>query len=173
MTVPELSRKVGLHDLGSRPVTHKIEASEAERAALAVRFDLARLDKLTAEFAVKRDAAGVRVTGRVTGAAVQACVVSGADVAARIDEAVDVLAAPLDAAPDEEIELGEADLDVVPLDGDSVDLGEIAAESFGLALEPFPRAPGAVLRAPSVTVLTETEATAARNPFRVLKGGKD
>ena len=182
MTAPELSRIVRLSEIGSSPRPEHIEARPAERDALVERFGLASLDRLEAELSVRREAAGVRVKGRVKAAAAQVCVVSGEPVPAEIDEPVDLLFASDSptARPDEEIELGERDLDVLPLEGEAVDLGEAVAQSFGLALDPYPHASDEVLAAARQRLLTEEEAEAraetekaAHNPFRVLKGGTE
>ena len=182
MTTPELSRIVRLSEIGSAPRPEHIEARPAEREALVERFGLASLDRLEADLTVRREAAGVRVKGRVKAVAAQVCVVSGEPVPTRIDEPVELLFASdaPTAKPDEEIELGERDLDVVPLEGEAVDLGEAVAQSFGLALDPYPRASEEVLAAVRQRLLTEEEAEAraeadkaARNPFRVLKGDGD
>jgi len=180
VTSPELSRIVRLSEIGSAPRPEHIEARPAERDALVERFGLASLDRLEADLTVRREAAGVRVKGRVTAAGAQVCIISSEPVPAKIDEPVDLLFASDSptAKPDEEIELGERDLDVVPLEGGSVDLGEAVAQSFGLALDPYPRASDEVVAAARRRLLTEEEAEAraeakkaARNPFRVLKGG--
>lgn len=170
---PEFSRVVRAHDVGTTARHEAVEAKPAERAALAARFDLAALDRLTADLTVVRDVGGICVTGRFVAAGSQACVVSGEAVAFALDEAVDLRfseAVPLG----EEIELGDSDLDVVPLDGDHLDLGEAVAQSLGLALDPYPRAPDDVRAAAARFVVSEAEATAAAeagraNPFAVLR----
>ena len=43
----------------------------------------------------------------------------------------------------DEIELSEDDCDTVFYTGGAIDLGEAAAETLALALDPFPRSPGA------------------------------
>ena len=43
----------------------------------------------------------------------------------------------------DEVELGDDSIDVVFHDGAAIDLGETAAETMALALDPFPRGPGA------------------------------
>ena len=72
------------------------------------------------------------------------------------------------------------DLDVLPLDGELIDLGEVAADTLGLALDPFPHASETELAEARARLMNEEEAarlaaedSASRNPFRVLKGGKD
>jgi uncharacterized metal-binding protein YceD (DUF177 family) len=180
MTAPEFSRVVRLSEVGSTFRTEHIEARPAERAALVERFGLATLDRLQADLSVRREAAGIRVQGRVQAEAAQVCVVSGEPVPTSIDEPVDLLFSTHAPAsrPDEEVELSETDLDILPLEGEAIDLGEAAAQSFGLALDPYPRAADDALAAARKRLLTEEEAEAqaaadkaARNPFRVLKGG--
>ena len=181
MSAPEFSRPVPVDRIGAAPTGHRITATPVECAALAERFGLAELTALAADLAVRREAAGVRVTGRVSGSAVQTCVVSGLPVPVSVDEPVDLLfsTAAGSALPDAEIELSEADLDILPFAGDAVDVGEVAAESLGLALDPFPRAGDRELAAYRARLLSEEEATAllatataSANPFAVLKGGK-
>jgi len=178
VTGPELSRVLRLSEIGGQATAHPVEANEAERAALAQRFGLLSLERLSADLRVRREAAGVRVSGRIAGRGVQPCVVSGLPVAAAIDEPLDLLFAEGAGAdrPDEEVELGEADLDVLPLEGGAVDLGEAVAQSLGLALDPYPRAPEAELAAVRSRLLTEEAAAdleeadrQARNPFAALK----
>lgn len=182
MTTPEFSRVVRLSDIGSAPRPEHIEARPAERDALIERFGLASLDRLEADLSIRREAAGIRVQGRVRADAAQVCVVSGEPVPTRVDEPVDLLFSTHASAarPDEEVELSETDLDILPLEGEAADLGEAVAQSFGLALDPYPHASDEVLAAARKRLLSEEEAEAraaadkaARNPFRVLKGGLD
>lgn len=179
---PELSRIVRLSEIGSAARPEHVEAKPAERDALVDRFALASLDSLAADLTVRREAAGVRVKGRVRAVAAQLCVVSGEPVPVSVDETIDLLFASdtPPARPDEEIELGENDLDVVPLEGESVDIGEAVAQSFGLALDPYPRASEEVLAEARRKLLSEEEAAAlaaaektSNNPFSVLKGSRD
>lgn len=167
----EFSRRIRVDDIGSAPRTEALAATPAERAALARRFDLVALDRLEAELTLRREAAGIRVAGRVIAEAVQSCVISAEPVAAHIDEPVALLfvddVAP--ARPDEEIELSAADCDVLPVDDGAVDLGEAVAQTLGLALDPYPRASDAVLAAARQRLTSEEEAAAMRNPFRKLK----
>lgn len=136
---PELPRPIPARDIGSAVRRHAIEAGADERRALAGRFDLLALDTMTAAFDVTREAGGIRIAGRIAASGSQACVASGEPVPFVHDEPVSLLL--LETLPDaSEIELGAADLDSEPLLGDTVDLGEIAAQALGLALDPYPRA---------------------------------
>src|SRR3546814_2269091 len=64
-------------------------------------------------------------------------------------------------ASEDEVELGEEDCDVLPMDGDSVDIGELAAETVSLALDPYPRLPDDALAEYRRLLTSEEEAQAA------------
>jgi uncharacterized metal-binding protein YceD (DUF177 family) len=148
---PEFSRPERLDAIGAGEREIQIAATEAERQALAVRFGVLSVGRLDAVLKVKREAAGIAVRGRVTGALVQACSVTGTSLNATIDEPVALLF--VEALDDqEEVELDAGALDTVEIEGGAVDLGEAAAETMALALDPFPRSPDAeaVLRAAGV-----------------------
>ena len=162
---PEFSHIVRAHEIGGVAKRLMLDASDQERAALVARFGLLALDRLTAALEIKREAAGIRVIGQVHGAGAQPCVASAEPVPFLITEPIALLLT--DAAPaGGEIELASTDLDVEPLAGDSIDVGEFAAQAFALGLNPYPRLPGSV-----AGVISEDEAIAARSPFAVLKKG--
>jgi uncharacterized metal-binding protein YceD (DUF177 family) len=154
----ELSRIVRLDRVPTRGLTIDITASETERAALARRFDLLELPALKAEVTVQPGLGGVwAVTGWLRAEVVQACVVTLDPVAQSIEEAVDLRFAPGAKANAEDPEAPE------PLVGDTIDVGAIIADHLSLALDPFPRAPGATYEpAPE-------PADAKPNPFAALE----
>nr|MBA2771279.1 DUF177 domain-containing protein [Sphingomonas sp.] len=82
------------------------------------------------------------------------------------------LPAPVEGAPDEEIELGPEDCDTVFYDAQAIDLGEAIADTLALAMQPYPRSPDAEDRLKQAGVLSEAEAS----PFAALaklKRGED
>lgn len=164
---PEFSRPERLDSIGAGEREVRIAANTAECAALATRFGVMSVERLEAVLSVRREAAGIAVRGRVTGAVVQACSVTGVPLDAMIDEPVALLFVE---ALDEqaEIELDAGALDTVEIEGGAVDLGEAAAETMALALDPFPRSPeaGATLRAAGV--ISEDE----HRPLGALHGLK-
>jgi uncharacterized metal-binding protein YceD (DUF177 family) len=163
MTTPEFSRPFRAHDVGGLVRQQVIEADPFECDALAARFNLVSLESLTAAIELKRDAAGIRVTGQVHAVGEQACVATAEPVPFLITEKINVLL--IENAPDgEDVELADADLDAEALEGDIIDMGEIAAQAFALALDPYPRS---TLPAPGV--ITEEAARAESSPFAVLK----
>ena len=175
LPVPEFSRQERIDTLGEGPRNLTVTADEAERAALAKRFDLPAIAALEAEFALVRKGETVSATGRLHAAVTQSCVATGAPVEAAIDEPFRVLFSPLPPADgsEEEIELSEEECDVVFYEGGSVDVGEAAAETLALSLDPWPRAPGAEEVLKEAGVISEDEAQEAASPFAGLAGLKD
>ncbi|NJC34799.1 uncharacterized metal-binding protein YceD (DUF177 family) [Sphingomonas jejuensis] len=168
MSMPEFSRRIALDTVGEGGRDVAVEADADERQALARRFDLYALDRLDATARLTLRSGIVHAEGTLHGTGAQRCVVTDAPVPVLIDEAFHLRF--VDDAPEgDEIELSEEDCDTLPLDGNAIDLGEAVAETFALALPPFPRAPDAdaVLRAAGVK--SEEEA----GPFGSLAALKD
>ncbi|MFZ5609755.1 MAG: YceD family protein [Pseudomonadota bacterium] len=164
MSVSEFSRMVLLADLAHGEIFKEIRASPAEGAALARRFGLIALDELEAALKLRAELSGVRVTGAVRGRVVQACGVTLAPVVALIEAPVDSLYVRPETLQKHGHEVAEAtpdEEDVEPLSGPYIDIGELAAQSLALALDPYPRAPGAVWQG--------DEASLSSHPFAILK----
>ena len=134
------------------PVT--IETDERQRAALAAEHELVSVERYRAELLVtqwKRN--GVKVSGRVEADITQACIVTLDPVAAHIDEPIEALFLP------EQSKLGRQGFEgggeiVLDADGpdspetfsgDTIDVGALAEQFFGLAIDPYPRKAGASL----------------------------
>ena len=165
---PEFSRIERLDTIGSDERTVRIAADEGERARLAARFGLIRIDRLKASVTLRRDAAGILARGRVTADVVQACSITGDPLDARVDEPLELLFVEPSGHDADEIELDGSALDTVEITGGGIDLGEAAAETMALALDPFPRGPGAAAALGEAGVLSEEEA----GPFGALAGLK-
>lgn len=166
----EFSRIFRLDELGGAPRAVSIAAEESERAALAARFDLIGIERLEASAELVRDGDTVTATGKLEGDVTQSCVASGEPVLARIAENFALRFVPAGAELGaDEIELDESDLDEIDYEGSSIDLGETVAQSMALALDPFPRAPGADEKLRAAGVLGEEDA----GPFAALKALKD
>lgn len=121
------------------PEDHRIEATEAERAALSRRFGLLALDRFVAEVRLEPFGRGVRLEATLDADVVQECVVSLEPVASRVRERFTLVYGEAPANPEED------DTVVEPLEGDTIDIGEAVAQQLSLALDPYPRAPGAAL----------------------------
>lgn len=138
----EFPRPERVDTIGDAPRTIRIEADEAERRRLAGRFGLVAIASLAAEFTLRRDAAGIVADGRVAAAVTQACSVTGEPIEASVDEPVSLrFVEPSEHA--DETELDDAAIDTIEIEGGAIDLGEAAAETLALALDPYPRSPAA------------------------------
>lgn len=171
MTAPEFSRPVRLDTLGPAPRKLQIEAEEPERAALARRFGLIAIGRLAATLSLTRQGDEVAAAGKLSAAVSQACVATGVPLAAEIEAPFALAFRPQPEVPgrDEEVELGERDLDIVFYDGGAIDVGEAAAETLLLNLDPYPRAPEADSALKAAGVKSEEEA----GPFAALAGLRD
>lgn len=163
-TTTEFSRPVDITRLGDAESRHTIEAGPAERTALATRFGLVTLDSLRADLTIRRvhGGAAVRVKGGLVADVVQSCVVSLEPVRSRIEEPFDLVYAPESAV--EEVGFG-ADTETEwpePLPEGPLDIGEAVAQQLSLALDPYPRAPGAVIPE------GRSEDSRSQNPFARL-----
>ena len=146
-------------------------ATGEERAVIADRLSLSSLDRLEAHAVLSRDGRSIRASGRVKATLEQACVATGEPVPANIDEPFDLHFRPEPGAgaADEEIELGESDLDTVFHDGSAIDLGAAIGDTLALALDPYPRSAGADAALKEAGVVTEEEA----GPFAALAALKE
>lgn len=161
---PEFSRPRRLDTIGTGESQVRVEADAAERQALARRFGLIAIDKLAADYAIRRDAAGIIARGHLSGAVVQPCSVTGDPVPAQIEEDFAIRFVPEGGETSDEVELSEDDCDTVFYTGSAIDLGEAAAETLALALDPFPRSAGAQAALRDAGVLNEDET----GPFAAL-----
>jgi uncharacterized metal-binding protein YceD (DUF177 family) len=167
---PEFSHIIPLSEIGAAAKPRRIAANEAERAALAKRFALLSLDRLEADVALVPEGKNYIAEGRLWGDAVQACVASGAAVPARVEENFRIcFAAEARFDEEAEIELDADECDTLFHDGRTIDLGEAVAQSFALALDPFPRSPNADAVLKAAGVKEEGEA----GPFGALAALKD
>lgn len=151
------------------PVERQIEADAEERTALAKTFGLPAIAKLTGEFTLVHERGGIieaklALQARVT----QVCVVSLEPFEAKVAENAILRFVPAASVRETE-DIAGLDLetpetlegpDEVPYANGIIDLGATLAEQLALALDPYPRKPGAKLPA-GIT-------SESANPFAVL-----
>jgi len=168
----EFSRPMALDRVSATQHREEIIATDKELAALAQRFGLLSLDRLSASFTLKRVRKDlVRAKGRVSAELVQACVVTLDPIPAHIDEKfeVDFLEGVQPAVADIELDAEAAEAPEPVPDG-WIDLGELAAEQLGLAIDPYPRKPDAEVPAEWKGEPAAAPAAAERpNPFAALE----
>lgn len=139
---PEFHRPVALARIPPEGRQEHLRATPAECAALALRFGIVAVNRFSGELLLKPEpAGGVAIEGRISAEVVQDCAVTLEPVVQQVDEAVHLRI----------LGLGELDFDdpeapdEVDAPGGVADLGEALSEQLALALDPYPRAPGAVL----------------------------
>jgi uncharacterized metal-binding protein YceD (DUF177 family) len=141
---PEFSRPVSLARFRQGGQEVHLRASEAECAALARRFAIPAVNRMAATLHLRPEPGGALLAeGRLEAEVVQDCVVTLEPVTQAVSEPVflRILTDEGDFSDDPE------GPDEILADGDVVELGEALAEQLSLALDPYPRAPGATLPA--------------------------
>jgi hypothetical protein len=160
-----VSHPVNVARLPQKGMPVMIEANPAQRAILADEHGLLGVSAFRADLLVsnwRRN--GVKVAGRVEADIEQECVVTLEPLDARISEEFSQVFLPDDSKLGRQgfHEGGEVHLDAEgpdspePFSGDVIDVGALAEEFFGLAIDPYPRKPGASLPGPAAVGEEET-----------------
>jgi uncharacterized metal-binding protein YceD (DUF177 family) len=169
---PEFSRTVRVDQIGREPKRRHIEASAAECARLAERLGLAELKRLVADLELRRLGGGrIELAGELEAELVQLCVVTLEPLPARIRESIALEFLELPAGAEEPSGASVIALDQAeppePIREGTIDLGEAVVQQLAVAIEPYPRAPGAVAQWPGKESEDEAE-SAGRRPFAGL-----
>ena len=140
-------------------------ADEATRTALAAVANVRGLPSLTATFDVARQGGGLKVTGEVAATVEQTCVVTLEPMTSELREPIELAFVPPRAdertdETEEELDPGAED-EPEPLVDGVADLAAAATEFLLLAIDPYPRKPGAVFEPPKVK-------DAGAHPFAAL-----
>lgn len=167
----EFSRIIETPDVPDSGLRRQIAATPDERRAVAERMGLVELASFSGELDVmRRSRGGIRVTGTLIAEFTQVCVVSLDEFSSRAELPVERTyvrhqggTKPVDAIVIDPVVDDEPDL----LIDDKIDLGELLVETMALALDPYPRKPGAEFEAPSDDVSGQDKVH-ADNPFAVL-----
>lgn len=142
---PELHRPVPVDRIGPDSLDIRVEANAAECAALAARMQIPAVHAMDCRFRLTRLPGDViAASGTLAARVVQTCVVTLEEFEATVQDEFAIRFVPAGQEtedPDPESE------DEIPYTGGVLDLGEAAAEQLGLALDPYPRMPGAELPA--------------------------
>jgi len=189
---PEFSFLVDITTLPLIGRSYPIKASPEECALVAARLGLQSVGAISAVLEIKPAGKGlIKVTGTAKAEVVQTCVVSLAPVAAHVEDEVSATfvteeRAALDAKKKERAKarklaskkVDEEEEEIIGLQGDDppdiardgrIDLGEVAVVHLALALNPYPRAPGAAFDAQAWTGEAEKDEKASTiSPFAAL-----
>lgn len=160
----------------------EFEASAAERRAMADLAGLRDILSAHAAFDVEPKSGGrVHVTGQVRARIGQTCVVTLDPIENEIDEDIDLTFAPeaearrltdlIEEGQDEDGPVETADPPEAIVNG-IIDLGRLATDALFLAIDPYPRKPGAVFEAEVVAPDPEDHPFAALKALQDKKKGK-
>jgi uncharacterized metal-binding protein YceD (DUF177 family) len=140
---PEMHRPVAIDRFGAVGLDVTVEATAAECSALARRMTVPSISSLTCRFRVERESATTFLAhGHLLAHIEQICVVSLEEFAATVEERFSIRFVPEGEESDDD---DPEAIDEITYEGGAIDLGEATAEQLGLALDPYPRAPGAEL----------------------------
>lgn len=172
-STPEFSVEISLDSVGEDPRVIDLAAKPEEKAALAQRFGLLSIESLAANLTLTWLKTGriLSVSGQISAGVTQSCVVTLDPVPATVAENIEIVFARDSADTADIIDPNE----VEPLEGETLDIGELVAEELSLALDPYPRSPNidpaALELGPGASLVTEEEASEApkkANPFEIL-----
>jgi len=155
-------------------LTRELEANQATRKAMAEIAGLREILSAHATFELKPESEGrVHVRGRLSARIGQTCVVTLDSIENDIEETIDLTFAP----PEQIMHVSDHDEDVdengseaaqefEPIENGLIDLGRLATDVLFLAIDPYPRKPGAVFE-PQIAAADPED-----HPFAALKALK-
>ena len=166
-----LSRPVDIGEI-REGTARSITATQDELRAIADALNLQAVHTLTADVRIMpAGRTDYVVEGRLRADIVQTCVVSLVPVEEAIDEPFSVRFSRAARRPEENVGPGaEVHVDLSageppePLVGSSIDLGPVIVEHLVLAMDPYPRAPGAQLPPEAAASLDRDDSS----PFAAL-----
>ncbi len=155
---PLFSYKVKVDEIPERGLTLEIEVPEEARRAIVTAFGLVDLPQLAATVSLNKKGKEVAAEGVVRAAVTQTCVVTLDPFAQNVEEPWEVRFAP--DAPALEDETAPLDAPDPIIDG-TIEVGGLIVEFLALALDPYPRKPGATFQFETGEVV--------EHPFAALK----
>jgi len=123
-------------------------ADATVRDGVAKLAGLRALPRFEAHLEVTRRGSGLAVSGQVSATVEQTCGITLEPLSNEVQEAVDLVYAPLAAADGSDAEAPETDEGPEPLVNGTADLGVVATEFLLLGIDPYPRRPDAVFAPP-------------------------
>ena len=176
MPTPEFSLLLAIDDVPPNGKTLRLEANEAERAALARRFDLLELRVFKGVVMAKPwRRHGLVLEGSLEADLVQACVATLEPIPAHLSQKFTLHYLPIEMIEKEAAEAANREIIVdvqsedppEPIENGVLDVGEAMSEQLFLEIDPYPKKPGAVFEA---TEIAPAEAGENHpNPFAALE----
>jgi uncharacterized metal-binding protein YceD (DUF177 family) len=164
---PEFSRRIPVSRIGAAGTEQVIEANAAELRALSERLQLPAIASLFCRFHLQPPLRGhIAAEAELRAELTQICVVTLDPFESTVAERFALRFVPEGSEKDD---MDPETPDEVPYDGDTIDIGEAAAEQLALALDPYPRKPGVALpQEAEPQEAGETSSSDKPNPFAAL-----
>lgn len=176
---PAFSYGVKVGHVSTNAFTVKAEADSRELVELAKVWKVVSVEALSADLQInrwKRD--GIRVKGKVCARLTQECVVTLDPIETRIEEEFEQIFVPEGSKLARVVTGSAAEMVLDPdgpdlpetFAGDTLDVGPIISEFVALAIDPYPRKPGAEFA--DHIELDDEQAAKRPSPFAALKDWK-
>jgi uncharacterized metal-binding protein YceD (DUF177 family) len=140
---PGFSYPVALGDLAPEGRRFGLEAGADALASIARRLAVPAVARLKGLFEVTPTAEGARLVGAIDAELVRECVISLEPMNETVNERFEIRFAHNAGAASPGSDILIDDDSPEPLEGDSLDLGEILVQQLALGMAPYPRKPGA------------------------------
>ncbi|MER2519196.1 MAG: YceD family protein [Bdellovibrionales bacterium] len=166
----EFSRPLPVDKITTSGVEQEVEAKSNERLKLAERFGLIEVKELRATLRAELIEGGrtVAVTGTMLAEVVQRCVVSLDPIPASLEQDIDTHFAVYPLPASDSAVISDPDLDdIEAVENGTIDLGELAAQTMGIALDPYPRKPN-IPYVRAISADPSAENTVVEGPFAKL-----
>lgn len=143
-STPEFSREISLSELPRGGKSYRLQTDDDVRAVLARRLRIPAVLSFEGEMHVKASRRTIRTTGRLSASLTRECVVSLEDCNEILAEDFDLELLRGEPKDDAGADV-EGDIDVLREyhNGETLDVGEILVQQLSLAMDPYPRKPGA------------------------------
>lgn len=141
---PEFSRPLPVDKVTPHGVEQEVVAQSKERQKLAERFGLLEIKELKATLhaALIEGGRAISVSGMLQSKVVQRCVVTLEPLPATIEQAIEARFAVRPLPVTDSAIIADPDMDdIEAVENGVIDLGELAAQTLGVALDPYPRKP--------------------------------
>lgn len=167
------SREYRTADIPLKGVEGRLIATPGQRAAIADALDLASLDAFSFDYHLRRSGKDrFKLDGKLEAHLMQACVVTLEPVEAQIREEIDLEFWPADevARLEAQDQSNETEIGLEgpePIDGDVIDIGQLAYETLASGIDPYPRKPGVEFDAEASP--DDSGEASADSPFSVLR----
>jgi uncharacterized metal-binding protein YceD (DUF177 family) len=131
--------------IGSEGLAETMSASAEERTLIARELDILSCEALTARFEIKPGPGRsfFSVSGVAEADVTQACVVTLDPVAAHVSEEFAAEYRPMGTPEAKPVDVGDEAREVESLEHGLIDVGRLVFEHIAMALDPYPRKPGA------------------------------